>query len=96
MQRILVVDDDPAVTSLLKRALSYEGFTVDTASSGQEGLTIARDRPPDLAILDVISRGRVEATLGIGYRPHEYRMFGIDKARRVQVLDEVMDVLEPL
>ena len=48
----------------------------------------------DLAILDVISRGRVEATLGIGYRPHEYRMFGIEKARRVQVLDEVMDVLE--
>jgi alkanesulfonate monooxygenase SsuD/methylene tetrahydromethanopterin reductase-like flavin-dependent oxidoreductase (luciferase family) len=48
----------------------------------------------DLAILDVISNGRVEATLGIGYRPHEYRMFGIDKSRRVQVLDEVMDVLE--
>ena len=48
----------------------------------------------DLAILDVMSRGRVEATLGIGYRPHEYRMFGIEKSRRVQVLDEVMDVLE--
>lgn len=48
----------------------------------------------DLAILDVMSRGRIELTLGIGYRPHEYRMFGIDKTRRVQVLEHVMDVLE--
>lgn len=48
----------------------------------------------DLAILDVMSRGRIEMTLGIGYRPHEYRMFGIEKKRRVQVLEHVMDVLE--
>ena len=40
MQRILVVDDDPTVTSVLKRGLSYEGFAVDTASSGAEGLSI--------------------------------------------------------
>jgi len=31
MQRILVMDDDPAVTSLLKRGLSYEGFMVEIA-----------------------------------------------------------------
>jgi DNA-binding response OmpR family regulator len=54
MKRILVIDDDPAVTSLLKRGLSYEGFTVDTARSGLEGLTIARERPLDLVILDVM------------------------------------------
>lgn len=57
MQRILVVDDDPSVTSLLKRSLSYDGFVVDTANSGQDGLIIARDRPPDLAILDVMMPG---------------------------------------
>ncbi|MDE3074305.1 MAG: response regulator transcription factor [Chloroflexota bacterium] len=56
-QRTLVVDDDPAVTSVLKRGLSYEGFAVDTASSGPEALTIARDRPPDLVILDVMMPG---------------------------------------
>ena len=44
MQRILVIDDDPAVTSLLKRGLSYEGFAVETAQSGAEGLAIARER----------------------------------------------------
>ncbi len=57
MQRILVIDDDAAVTSLLKRGLSYEGFAVETAKSGIEGLTIARERPPDLVILDVMMPG---------------------------------------
>ncbi len=57
MQRILVIDDDPAVTSLLKRGLAYEGFAVDTAKSGVEGLAIARERPSDLVILDVMMPG---------------------------------------
>jgi DNA-binding response OmpR family regulator len=54
MQRILVIDDDPAVTSVLKRGLAYEGFSVDTANSGPAGLHIARDQPPDLVILDIM------------------------------------------
>ena len=54
MQRILVIDDDPSVTSLLKRGLSYEGFQVETAGSGPEGLTIARERPSDMVILDIM------------------------------------------
>ena len=57
MQRILVIDDDPAVTSLLKRGLSYEGFAVETAQSGAQGLAIARERPSDLVILDVMMPG---------------------------------------
>ena len=57
MQRILVIDDDPAVTSLLKRGLSYEGFAVETAPSGHQGLESARERPPDLVILDVTMPG---------------------------------------
>ncbi len=57
MQRILVIDDDPAVTSLLKRGLSYEGFMVETAKSGADGLTIAREHPSDMVILDVMMPG---------------------------------------
>jgi DNA-binding response OmpR family regulator len=57
MQRILVVDDDPSVTSLLKRGLAYEGFAVDVADSGAEGLAVARERSPDLVILDVMMPG---------------------------------------
>jgi DNA-binding response OmpR family regulator len=41
----------------LKRGLSYEGFAVETAKSGVEGLVSARERPPDLVILDVMMPG---------------------------------------
>jgi DNA-binding response OmpR family regulator len=57
VQRVLVIDDDPSVTSVLKRGLAYEGFAVDTAASGTEGLAVARERPPDLVILDVMMPG---------------------------------------
>ena len=57
MSRVLVIDDDPIVTSVLKRGLAYEGFTVDTAESGTRGLTIARDHVPDVVILDVMLPG---------------------------------------
>lgn len=57
MARILVIDDDPTVTSVLKRGLAYEGFTVDTAGTGAQGLTSARDNVPDLVILDVMLPG---------------------------------------
>ncbi len=58
MQRILVIDDDPAVTSVLRRGLAYEGFAVDIASSAEEGLAAARERSPDLLILDVMMPGQ--------------------------------------
>jgi DNA-binding response OmpR family regulator len=57
MQRILVIDDDPSVIGVLKRGLVYEGYTVDTAATGAQGLAIARDRVPDLVILDVMLPG---------------------------------------
>ena len=57
MPRILVIDDDPTVTSVLKRGLAYEGYTVDTAAAGAQGLTIARDHTPDLVILDLMLPG---------------------------------------
>jgi two-component system response regulator MprA len=57
MQRILVIDDDPAVTSVLKRGLALEGYAVDTAGTGMMGLSIARDHAPDLVILDLMLPG---------------------------------------
>ncbi|MBI2869426.1 MAG: response regulator transcription factor [Chloroflexi bacterium] len=55
--RVLVVDDDPQMVSLLKRGLSYEGYTVDTAGEGVEALAKAREREPDLVILDIMMPG---------------------------------------
>jgi two-component system response regulator MprA len=57
MQHILVIDDDPAVTSVLRRGLTYEGFAVDVAASGEEGLAVVRDHPPALIILDIMMPG---------------------------------------
>ncbi len=54
MQRILVVDDDPEILSMLKRGLSYERYAVDTAADGTEALAKAREKEPDLVILDVM------------------------------------------
>lgn len=57
MQRLLVIDDDPAIVDVLKRGLSYEGFTVMTAADGEAGLALARDFPPELVILDIMMPG---------------------------------------
>jgi DNA-binding response OmpR family regulator len=56
-ERILVVDDDPSVTDLLRRGLSFEGFNVETASSGDEALSSMREDAPALVILDVMMDG---------------------------------------
>jgi alkanesulfonate monooxygenase SsuD/methylene tetrahydromethanopterin reductase-like flavin-dependent oxidoreductase (luciferase family) len=48
----------------------------------------------DLAILDVISGGRLGVTLGLGYRQSEFSMFGVDKRRRVPLLAETFQILE--
>ena len=54
---ILVVDDDPRITDLLRRVLAYEGYSVAIAASGNEALTRTLERPPDLIILDIMLPG---------------------------------------
>jgi len=54
MSKILVVDDDPRILSMLKRGLLLEGYEVETAATGQEALRLARQAQPDLVVLDVM------------------------------------------
>jgi two-component system response regulator MprA len=54
---ILVVDDDRKITDVLRRGLAYQGYRVETAHSGAEGLELARVRAPDLVILDILMPG---------------------------------------
>lgn len=51
-ERILIIEDDQAILKVLQRGLSYEGYTVDTATEGRSGLMLAREHQPDLVILD--------------------------------------------
>lgn len=50
--RILIIEDDEGIVRFLRRALSYEGYTVDVAMDGETGLEMALQNPPDLIILD--------------------------------------------
>lgn len=54
---ILVVEDDQRLAATLERVLSAEGHQVELAGDGSEALRRARERPPDLAILDVMLPG---------------------------------------
>jgi len=53
-QPILVIDDDLTVQDLMTEYLAQEGYTVITASGGEEGLQVAREQHPCLITLDVM------------------------------------------
>jgi two-component system response regulator MprA len=55
--RVLVVDDDPAVLSALRRALAVEGYDVLTADEGERALALAQSESPDLVVLDIMLPG---------------------------------------
>jgi two-component system response regulator MprA len=52
--QVLVVEDDTRIAAALRRALIYEGYQVEVAPDGPVALTRARERVPDLVILDVM------------------------------------------
>jgi len=52
--RVLVVEDDADVRQMMGTALLFEGFNVQTASNGAEGLSSIRRRVPDLILLDLV------------------------------------------
>ena len=51
--RLLIVDDDAAMTSLLADRFSDHGYQVSTAASGEEALAVVRARMPDVVVTDV-------------------------------------------
>ena len=52
--RILVVDDESAITDLLAMALRYEGCEVRSASTGHTAVRVAKEFDPDVVVLDVM------------------------------------------
>lgn len=56
-ERILVVDDEQDILELIRYNLSREGYQIDAVTSGEEAIKIARDRQPDLIILDLMLPG---------------------------------------
>ncbi len=54
---VLIVEDDPTLLRVLKDNFEYEGYHVQTAADGEQGLKAALDRKPELIILDIMLPG---------------------------------------
>ena len=54
MRKILIIDDDEQMRNLLKRAMEYAGFEVETARDGREGQRFFNTDSCDLVITDII------------------------------------------
>jgi two-component system response regulator MprA len=70
---VLVIEDDDAISDLLRRGLTYEGYKVSVAPDGMTGLRMARDTPPDLVVLDLMLPG----------------LDGLEVCRRLRAADDV-------
>jgi two-component system response regulator MprA len=53
-EHILIVEDDQRIADMLRRGLIFERYSAEIAGSGTEALRRARDRMPDLVILDLM------------------------------------------
>jgi DNA-binding response OmpR family regulator len=56
-KKVLIVEDEVALTDIFKTALTKEGFAVTVALSGDKGLAIALSEHPDAILLDIMLPG---------------------------------------
>lgn len=75
--RVLLVDDDQKIISLLKRGLAYEGFEVYTAPDGEAALSAAKAYQPHLVLLDITMPG----------------VDGFEVCRRLRLLDDIAIIM---
>jgi len=71
IKNILIVDDSATDTHLLSEMLKKNGFTVTTASSGEEGIAKTKKDKPDLVLMDIVMPGMsgFEATRALSKNP---------------------------
>jgi two-component system response regulator MprA len=74
---ILVVDDDPHITELLRRIFVFEGYSVAMAQAGNEALSRVLEHPPDLVVLDLMLPG----------------LDGLEVARRLRAAGDMVPIL---
>jgi two-component system, OmpR family, KDP operon response regulator KdpE len=55
--RILIIDDEPQITRVLRAAISAQGFDVRTANDPEEGLELYKEWLPDLVVTDLMMPG---------------------------------------
>ena len=91
--------DDGYLPSPLLMASAMAARTTNTSFTIAALLLLMYDPiklAEDLNVLDHLSRGRVTPIIGLGYRPEEFAMFGIDPAQRGAEMEERLTVLQAL
>jgi len=71
---VLIVDDEAEIRESLQTLLEIEGFQVETAATGEEGLSQMADQPFDLVLLDLTLPGRDGMEILSEIRAHDGRM----------------------
>ena len=71
IKNVLVVDDSPTDQHLIVEILKKNGFSVSTATTGEDGITKAKQAKPDLILMDIVMPGMsgFEATRAISKDP---------------------------
>jgi twitching motility two-component system response regulator PilH len=57
MALVLIVDDSPTEVHVLRQFLENAGFETDSANDGSEGIAKARERRPDVVLMDIVMPG---------------------------------------
>lgn len=76
MTKVLVIDDDPAVRAAFKLVLEEDGFAVNEAENGLQGVEMVKAERPDLIFLDLRMPG----------------IDGVETLRRLKALDDTLHV----
>ena len=84
---ILVIDDDIDLVEIIRVTLENEGYTVIDAQNGERGLATAREKKPDLILLDVMM-GKVDEGFNVAY---ELRGNDVTKDIPILMLTAVTD-----
>lgn len=92
MARILIIDDDPAIQRVLKKAILKEGYEVELASDGQRGIELAQALQPSLIICDWVMPGvdGLEVCRHIKAQPNLSTTFFILLTSRSSLEDRVL------
>jgi DNA-binding response OmpR family regulator len=87
--RILVIEDEPAIADFLERGLTAEGYSVTSASTGEEGEALLRAEDVALVILDVMLPGKDGFAVLEGIRRENPSLPVMLLTARDQVYDKV-------
>ena len=93
-RRILIIEDDPSITVMVRDNLEFEGFKVSTVADGSQAIQTVRSFMPDLILLDLmlpgldgfeICRAISQSTLGIPVIVLSARSQSADKVRALKL-----------